>query len=385
MSDRVVVIHPFVQSYRRELYQQVHDRLADRGVEFVVVANPPAPRLAMRDDSIDAPWTQTVPCRWLRVAGRDVGHRSLQGLGLGASDHVIVEQAIKNLETLPLLLSPRRSTPHVAMWGHGRSFSTHQGPVLAAAKSWLTRRAEWFFAYTPEGARYVVDHGFPGDRVTVVWNTIDTAGLRRELDDLASESGRAELEAFRVQHGLTPGRTALFLGGVDEAKGIDFLLTAARVAAEQLPGFVLLVGGAGSAMASVEQAQAEGLPVRALGRVEGRRKAIALAAADVLAIPRWIGLVAVDSLVAGRPIVSTEHPSHSPERAYLEAGRTAVFAAPDTEAYATALTSLLVDSRRLQAMQEACRSEAAHYPLSRSVDAFVDGLEAWGVGARGGR
>ena len=58
-------------------------------------------------------------------------------------DHVIVEQAIKNLETYPLVL--RRTVsggPRIAMWGQGRSFSTAQSPCEASFKQWLTRRCD---------------------------------------------------------------------------------------------------------------------------------------------------------------------------------------------------------------------------------------------------
>lgn len=380
MSGRVVIIHPYVPAYRREFYQRVSDVLAARGTGFLVASNTPPPRLEARVDAVEAPWAQQVSSRWFTLGSKDLGYRDLAGLDLGAVDLVVVEQAIKNLESVPLLLGRRAGQARVAMWGHGRSYSTRQGPVLAWAKQSLTRRADWFFAYTPGAARHVVQHGFPPDRVTVVWNTIDTDGLRASLDGLNTAAGIDASVAFQRDHGLTRGRTALFLGGVDEAKGIDFLLDSATVAARMLPGFVLLVGGAGAELEKVAKAQADGQPVRSLGRIEGQAKAMALRSADVLAVPEWIGLVAVDSLVAGRPIVSTDHVSHSPEREYLDDGRTAVFSAHDPVSYAVALTGLLGDVARLHRMQASCLAEAQHHHLDRSVRAFVDGLAAWGRG-----
>jgi glycosyltransferase involved in cell wall biosynthesis len=82
--------------------------------------------------------------------------------------------------------------------------------------------------------------------------------------------------------------------------------------------------------------------VRILGRLDGRAQALALRCADVLAVPEWIGLVAVDSLVAGVPLVSTDHPSHSPERDYLADGVTSVFSAHRVDDYADALAACLV-------------------------------------------
>jgi glycosyltransferase involved in cell wall biosynthesis len=194
-----------------------------------------------------------------------------------------------------------------------------------------------------------------------------------------------DVEAFQSRYGLTPGRTALFLGGVDKAKGIDFLLESARQAERLLPRFVLLVGGAGQDLPKVRSAQAEGAPVRALGRLDGAEKALALRAADVLAIPEWIGLVAVDSLVAGRPVVSTFHPSHSPEHEYLVPGATAMFVGHSAGAYARAMTDLLDSGEQLAAMQENCVNQSAHYSLNQMIDNFVEGVLAWSEIRRFGR
>ena len=111
------------------------------------------------------------------------------------------------------------------MWGHGRSYSTPQGPRAAYLKQYLTRRSQWFFAYTQAGADHVMANGFPATRLSVLNNTIDTDSLRRDLEAVSDD----DVDAFSSRHRLTPGRTALFLGGVDKAKGVDFLLGSARL------------------------------------------------------------------------------------------------------------------------------------------------------------
>jgi glycosyltransferase involved in cell wall biosynthesis len=176
---------------------------------------------------------------------------------------------------------------------------------------------------------------------------------------------------------LVPGRTALFLGGVDAAKGIPFLLDAADLTSAHLPGFTLLVAGDGDLVPLVVDRQRAGGPVRYLGRLIGDAKALALRAADVLTIPQGVGLVAVDSLAAGRPIVTTSSAGHGPEFEYLDPGRTCVVSAPSVPAFAAALEGLLGDSHRLTSMQGAALGDAPEHSLERMVDAFVDGVTAW--------
>jgi glycosyltransferase involved in cell wall biosynthesis len=370
----LLVVHPFLPSYRRPFFDRVDTALGNLGWDFGVVDSDAPPSISGRGDRSAGDWVVPTRTRWVPVGNRALAYRHLRRpIKAQAADLVVVEQGIRNLESYPLLARQHLGGPGVAMWGHGRSYSTPQGPRAADLKQYLTRRSQWFFAYTQAGADHVIANGFPATRVSVLNNTIDTDSLRHDLDAVSEDN----VDAFVRRHGLTPGRTALFLGGVDEAKGIDFLLESARSAAQLLSGFVLLVGGAGAQLADVQSAEHSGAPVRALGRLDGAEKALALRSADVLAIPEWIGLVAVDSLVAGRPIVSTWHPSHSPEHEYLEHGTTAVFAQHHPRSYAQGLVNLLADNNRVQTMQEQCVEESAKYGLGQMVDSFVEGVLAW--------
>jgi glycosyltransferase involved in cell wall biosynthesis len=370
MTTSLLIVHPFVQAYREGLYSELAKHLGEHDVLVRVAQGPPPPSLAGRKDATAAEWAIPTPTTWVRVGGKDVALRRIPH----TTDLVIVEQAIKNVETYPLLARKSLGGPAVAMWGHGRSYSTPQGPALAATKQFLTRRCDWFFAYSQAGADHVISHGFPAARVSVLNNTIDTAALRRDLDSVSDE----DAAAFSRQQGLTPGRTALFLGGVDNAKGIDFLLESAVEAEKRLPGFILLVGGAGDQQDDVGQAQRAGAPIRALGRLDGHAKALALRAADVMAIPSSVGLVAVDSLVAGVPIVTRANGTHGPEADYLTRDLAVwLVATADAAEYAHAVTDLLADTTHLAEMRSRCRGEAPRYGLDHMVDAFVEGVLAW--------
>jgi glycosyltransferase involved in cell wall biosynthesis len=366
----LLLIQPTVARYRESLFAQLGDRLAENNISLYIATggyDRPA-----RQDHGSVHQSRAVPTQTLSVAGvRLVRRRWRQACP--SPDLVLVEQAMKNLDAYPLLLRRRFGGPGVAIWGQGRSYSEPQGPLAASAKQFLTRQGQWFFAYTGSGADYVRAHGFPAARISVLNNTIDDQSLRADLTLIDDET----IRRFRQIHDLQEGRTALFLGGVDHAKGIDFLLESARLAEAALPGFVLLVAGAGDDLENVRAAHRAGAPVRALGRADGTQRALALTVADVMAIPEWIGLVAVDSLVAERPIVTTWHPSHSAECEYLEPGRTAVFTAHTPSAYADGLVGLLGDRERLTVMQRACSDAAPRYSLHAMVDNFTEGILAW--------
>ncbi|MGW8880454.1 glycosyltransferase [Streptomyces mirabilis] len=382
LSKRVLVVQSYVPAYRTAFFEQLEALLASAGVALEVAHGSPVKDQEARGDAATCGCTTQVPTmRWSAPGGRHLSWHRLARLADDAHA-VVLEQALHNLEAYPLLFRQyaghlgRRVRP-VAFWGHGRSFSKPQSRVEAWAKDVLTRRGAWFFSYTDKGAVHVASQGFPGERITVVHNSIDTVGLS-ETCDRAQRSGTteyADAARLRYQHNLMVGRTALFLGGLDAPKRIPFLLDAARRIDQDLPGFRLLVAGEGPARSLVEHAAARpGSAVIAVGRAVGRRAALLGAVSDIMLMPGAVGLCAVDSFALRTPIVTTFWPLHGPEFEYLTDGRNAVVAPDDPAAYAAAAVALLRDRGRLAALTDTCAKDASMYSIENMAARFSSGL-----------
>lgn len=373
---RLLIVQPYVPTYRMPLFRELRPLLAQSGIElFLATGRPDGPTALRRDDCSDTESDLILEQRAVKIIGRQLLIRPLgQVLEHYPPDYVIVEQAIKNLEVYPLLVRRLvRRRPQLAMWGQGRTFSTPQGAASRTTKDWLTRRCDWFFAYTHEGANYVANHGFDPEKITVLLNSTDTVALRSDLEAVTDE----QIAHFRSSHGLKSGATALFLGGVDTSKGIDFLVEAARRIAHQITGFRLLVGGEGASSAWVRERQSFGDPVVALGRLEGHQRALAMRAANLMLVPQWVGLVAVDSLAAGLPIVTTQHRSHSPEFNFLVSGRNAVVTEHTIDSYVAEVVSLFGDPVRQTALREKAILDSEPYTIEAMAARFVDGVFRW--------
>ena len=372
---RVLVIQPYVPSYRVPLFHQVKTLLADEGIDFVVTAGASqGDDLYREDDETTTTADAVLDQRTLNGMGRTLLWRPV-GSTLAKFDPqwVIVEQAIKNLESWPLILRQRLpGQPKVAMWGQGRTYSTHQSRVESRVKMWLTMHADWFFSYTDAGQEHVIRAGYPPERTTVLRNATDTSALKLLLSSITPQ----ELQSYKANLGIEAGPIALFMGGVDERKGISFLLEALESIHQKIPAFTLLVAGTGKSTNKVESAQAAGLPVRILGRVSGREKALALAAADIVTIPEWVGLVAVDAMSSGVPVVSTAHPSHSPEIEYLIDAGTVLFAPHEPGSYAFAVEEMLrnLDEWSLRAAKQQSLSTLSIESMAQN---FVTGIMSW--------
>ena len=123
--------------------------------------------------------------------------------------------------------------------------------------------------------------------------------------------------------------------------------------------------------------------LRYLGRSTGRDKVGVAACAQVLLIPARIGLVAVDALALGIPIVTTTDAGHGPEFDFLEPDKTVAIVPGGADEYASAVVDLLRDGERLATMSQQCLEAAAHHTVGEMVIAFRAGIgEALAATAR---
>lgn len=362
---KVVILQEYVPAYRVPFFEQLIERSEHEGIDVVVAAGTASSSQAARGDASFLSSQIHVPQRERRVLGRRLVVRDVRRVVRDA-DLVILEQARRNIDAYRMLAW--RTGALVALWGHGRDYTRRTSELDRAVSRWLMRRADWFFAYTPGGADAVVRGGFPENQVSVVQNTIDTSALRRDVESITTE----EIAEFRRQNALT-GQTALFIGALDEAKRLDFLIDASRRVRTVSPQFQLVIAGDGPLRTELASWVTTDPWVQITGPLKGRSKAIALAAADVLAMPGRVGLVAVDSFAGRTPIVTTAWPWHAPEFEYLNTAN-AVVTADDTESYATGLASVLADDTRLGRLQAECARSADAYTMDTMVDNFLSGI-----------
>jgi glycosyltransferase involved in cell wall biosynthesis len=198
----------------------------------------------------------------------------------------------------------------------------------------------------------------------------------------------AEVLALRNELAIeADSRVILYTGTFEEYQGLELLLRAIpRIVSRVRPVTVVLVGAGGAGKQSVLR-QAADLQlngcVRLVDRQPRDRMALYLHMADVLVSPRAFGgnlpLKIFDYLASGRPIVATDIPTH---RSVLDDQR-AILVAPDPDAIADAVLSLLEDPHRALALGSAGRKYAEEHLARRSfVRTVREVLAALGRPAR---
>jgi hypothetical protein len=146
-TPRIVIVQPYIPSYRTEFFDRLRHRLDAAGCTLDVMHGPPPPSHAARQDAARCAGAIQVPVRRLDVSGGCslVWHRVRRRVA--SADVVVLEQALRNVETYQLIIRQRwaRTTgavaPRIALWGHGRTYTKPVSRLERAAKDALTRQA----------------------------------------------------------------------------------------------------------------------------------------------------------------------------------------------------------------------------------------------------
>ncbi len=332
----VSIVQPALPRYRVPFFDALARDLAEREIKVEVVlpssteglhgpggrgdAAPGSPSWVRR---VDGGRAVTVHGRRLQSQGRALRPKP--------GDAVVIGLQASLVDAWRLLLPPGRDY-RVGLWGHVGSFVAPGNRADLAAERFLMRRSDHVFAYTEEGA--ALARRTVGPRVvTAVQNSIDTTYL---LDP----RGPAVAADVRSRFGLVGDRHLAYIGALDISKRIDLLAAALEELHRLDPQVRVLVAGEGQDGHLLDPAVARGQVIR-LGFGTDDIKAAIPALCSALLMPGRVGLVAVDALAMGLPLVTAEGSRHGPEHAYLIEGQSLLTSAAAPLALArTALSAL---------------------------------------------
>jgi lipopolysaccharide/colanic/teichoic acid biosynthesis glycosyltransferase/glycosyltransferase involved in cell wall biosynthesis len=242
-------------------------------------------------------------------------------------------------------------------------------PFLRAA----LRRADRVVVSSPPLRDRVAGAGGAGDRTVVIPYGIDTERLRPTAET------HARAAAIRARY---RGPLVLFVGRLVAYKGVDVLLRALPPSA----GTLIVAGNGPLGAALRTMVETLGLRDRVvfLGAVDDGELAALYHACDVFALPSTgpneaFGLVQLEAMACGKPVVSTDLPSGVPW--VNQHGQTGLIVPPgDADALRDALDALLGDALLRRKLGEAGRRrverEFTRAALAARLTAFYRALPA---------
>jgi glycosyltransferase involved in cell wall biosynthesis len=354
--------------YRIPLFEALRTVLAERGVLLDVLHGDPTDDELTKGDGGVLPLARKLPTRYAldgRLCWQPFGAQ------IRDADFVIVTQENKLIFNYWLLF--HRPRARIAFWGHGKNMqSENPDGALERIKRWSTPRVDWWFAYTDISREFVLETGFPRERITVLNNAVDTS----HLVALRQAVSPADIAQSRAALGLGLGPVGIYVGSVYREKRLDFLIEASRRVREKIPDFQLLVVGAGPDSERLRASTLADPWIHWAGVRQGIEKVTLLACSAVMLIPAAVGLGVLDSFALRVPLVTTDRRGHGPEIAYLRNGVNGMMSAFTVDDYATAVAGLLAYPDKLARLEAGCASSAALYTIEKMVTRFADGIES---------
>jgi len=213
-----------------------------------------------------------------------------------------------------------------------------------------------------EPAREFISHYFTGD-YTIVPNGIDGGCFRPDLPPLPELRGEG-------------AATILFVGRMEQRKGLPILLAAYAQLRRQRAGCRLVIVGDGPMRWAYErQCEATGVPdVTFLGHVPADVLPRIYASADVFCSPATgresFGIVLLEAMASGVPVVASAIPGFSQ---VVDPGGDGLLVPPGKpEAFALALESLIADPGLRRSMGRHGVEKARRYDWRVVVDGILD-------------
>ena len=342
-----ILNHGYLPHYRVRFYELLAER---GGYEYVVFHGAPPSWVGIEE--LKGPFA--FPER--RVENREV---HLGPLALiyqpvvweiltGGYDAIVITTESKFISNLILALLCKLRGIAVLHWGFGyhppRGSRESNEPnrlmhrVTTAIKKWFTRMADGFVAYTKSGAEQLIASGYPRERTFFVQNTID---MTEQLGLWEAERD-TDPQQIRREFGLQPDSAVyVFIGRLTPIKRVDKLIEAVRIInRDKLSQRLVevLVIGSGPRESHLRELAADMPEIHLLGGLPPNdqvARCLKVSIASVVA--GMIGLVANHSLAHGRPVITRDLETHSPEIEYVEHDRTGLIVPGDLEAFAAEL------------------------------------------------
>jgi glycosyltransferase involved in cell wall biosynthesis len=355
---QVVIVQQVLKQYRLAFFDGLAAELAKMRIKLTVLFGVATGAEAEKADNISV----APASHYQVVAVNRYGPFVWQWHPLLAqADVIIVEQANRHLLNYWLLWLRRRRDFRLLFWGHG--YDHQQVKFLQSRwKQYWLNACDHFLAYTDPVAAWLQQQGLPGEKITVLHNSLDTSAL------LALQRPRPEPVVRPL--------VLLFSGALYPAKQLPLLLQSCAVLYQQKLISRLIVLGDGPERDMLQQWAATAPWLDYRGACFADAKTQAYLAADLVLNPGLTGLAILDAFAAGLPYLTTLQPDHSPELCYLRHGFNGYLLQAEVPAIVAAVKTLQQDPQLRAALGEQARVTATQYSLKQMVHGALRAIAA---------
>lgn len=358
--------------YRAAMFEEMRSIAHDQGIELRLIYGQASTNASARNDEAALPWADKVRNWYLPISElKDLCWQPTPS-GLPRPDLVVLMQENRLLANYRWLVARYFGGPKVAYWGHGRDLQADSlNSVRNRFKATLAKAVDWYFAYTKFTEGILRQDGFPGDRISVVNNAIDTASMRHDIAAVSGEDLAQIKSTLNFQENSVLG---LYCGSLYPDKMLPLLVEACELIHDSYPEFRLAIIGNGPSAQALRELISGKNWITYLGTKQGKEKASYFRLASFLLNPGAVGLHVLDAFTAEIPLITTRDARHGPEIAYLQDGVNGVVTETCPDAYARAVLALINNPSQFEALCESSRRDGLEYSIQKMAANFVDGM-----------
>ena len=229
---------------------------------------------------------------------REPSVRVLHLCGWGGHCALMPSILFASLRGIPVVVESDTQAPFIS--------SVARRAIKGALYPALFRVPRMFLPGGTRQMRYLRGYGVPDNRMRIARMTVDVASIMR-FAHLFEGPRRA---AWRAEHGIDErANVFLFVGRLEEHKGIRSLVSAFEVLVQADPSARLVIVGDGSLRDEVRRAADDCDWLVTCGRLQDSALLAAYCAADVFVLPSsfepW-GLVVNEAMACGLPIIASD-------------------------------------------------------------------------------
>ena len=275
------------------------------------------------------------------------------------------------------VIAKLRRKPFILWTGIWVTLDTPFHRLVFPLTRWIYRHADAIVVYGEHVKRYLMSLNTTNEKIFVAAHAVDNSQYNRKI-------GEAEIAALRDRLGLGDHKIVLYLGRLEDEKGVEYLINAfALVKADNV---VLLIVGDGSVkkrLVGLAQELGIAAKTRFAGYASPEEAINYYALADVLVLPSvttprgketW-GLVVNEAMNQGLPVIATEAVGAA-AGGLVQAGVNGLIVPErDSNGLAEAMARILTDGKLREHLSTNARRIVAGWDNERMVKGFREAID----------
>lgn len=365
---KVLIIQQIIPEYRIAFFELLKDELAKENIELNLIYSNSSTSYKSGSHYYELEWGKLILNKIIKIGKLQLCWQPLTK-HMKDYDLIIVEKSNKLLLNYYLMVVRSFRKNKLGFWGHGRNLQANSNSMANKFGLLFIKQCDWWWAYTEGVKGFIVEKGFPPEKITVVQNAIDTAKLKQQIAEVADK----EVMELKHQLGIKGDKIGIFCGGMYSNKRIDFILESCSIIKGTMPEFEMIFIGAGEDSNKVQNAADNHSWIHYAGTKNGQERIKYFKIASVQLMPGLVGLGILDSFALETPIITTTYPYHSPEIEYLENGRNGIITENDLTEYSHGVIEILKSEKYLD-LVPGCVQSAKKYTIEKMVENFKGGI-----------